>query len=84
VQIERVLEVDNIVDYPFEKTDDDLSNIPKSALCMDPFDPSYSEDKGRMFLIKWKGVPYAESSYECERDLKVSLTSKYIIRLVEN
>ena len=56
-QIDRVLEVQH----------------PDSAeVVLDKSDPGYEDGTGRQFLIKWCNSPYADATYEFERDLIVN------------
>mmetsp|Transcript_16046 Transcript_16046/g.31956 ORF Transcript_16046/g.31956 Transcript_16046/m.31956 type:complete len:268 (+) Transcript_16046:433-1236(+) len=58
IMMERILELDD-------------NNGKPEPLVIDKHNGKYSEGRGRRFLIKWRGKPYCEATYEYERDLVV-------------
>jgi len=69
-QIDRILEVQWPEDFDATSADEeDKFTEADFGIIMDKSDPNYEDGTGRQFLIKWGNSPYAESTYEFERDL---------------
>jgi hypothetical protein len=70
VQIERILEVAHPDDVPPIESDDPI--ISKYGIVMDKAHEDFERGTGRQFLIKWENTPYAEATFEFERDLIIN------------
>jgi hypothetical protein len=73
-QIERILEV--IVPEDYSNHDgkmtvetEDSFDEKSFGMIMDKADPKFDNGTGRQFLVKWTNLPYADATYEFERDL---------------
>jgi hypothetical protein len=70
VQIERILEVASPDDLPQVESDDPI--ISQYGIVMDKAHEDFERGTGRQFLIKWVNTPYAEATFEFERDLIIN------------
>ena len=71
-EVDRILDITPPDDYLNEQLTlekEDVYDGNSFGMVFDKSDPNFENGTGRQFLIKWKNTPYAEASYEFERDL---------------
>ena len=69
-QVDRVLEVHFPEECPVKSVkDEDKVTNEDLGICLDKKDKAFENGLGRQFLVKWGNSPYAESTFEYERDL---------------